>query len=168
MTQPRVLLVVNEHMPSAERLVALKDAAKTLGAELLQLEPGCTADLLTVPVLTEVVASEPPAYRHPHDRFSADQLDAFRVVERLLNAGEVKLVRDRWAHGALRLMPPGNQQPSALTPPLPLPLPDPLLAFVAEPTYRLTRRHVLLASAVGLMVASVAFAALHVLAGVWP
>ncbi|MNP28486.1 hypothetical protein D3C76_1214530 [compost metagenome] len=120
MTQTRLLLVVSEsggitNEARNARRVTYQAVADKIGAELLVTAEGCGAQLLEVPQPASVPAvMEPGQPGVPVMRYSEKTTEAFRVVESLLNQDLVKLVRDRWSHGALRFLSPSVRQPSAL------------------------------------------------------
>lgn len=118
MTKARLLLVVPESSGmTTSRRAEYQAVADKIGAELLITSMGCETQLLEVPLLTEVLpASSDAPFRKLAGgiAYSPEVIGAFRLLEPLLNAGEVKLVYDRWARGELRFMPPHTLQPSAL------------------------------------------------------
>lgn len=124
MTKARLILVVPDdgaitREARTERRALYQAVADKIGAELLVAGFG-TPQLLEVPLLTEAVpaASSAAPFRELAGgiAYSPEVIAAFRLLEPLLNAGDVKLVYDRWAQDSLRFMAPHTTQPSALMP----------------------------------------------------
>lgn len=125
--QAKPLLIVTDERTglsaesSAAREARYREVATSIGAELLLLDGLSRAELVTLPRAVGVEAEAEAGDVVGRDWrgkpvYSEKARAAFRLVERLLDAGEVKLAPDRWVQGALRFQWPGA---SVVVEPLP-------------------------------------------------
>ncbi|MBP5971056.1 hypothetical protein [Pseudomonas iridis] len=162
--QTKPLLIVNDEASANAGGASIREAryrevATSIGAELLLLDGLSRAELITLPraVTAEDEADDVVGRDwRGNPTYSEKARAAFRLVERLVNAGEVKLAPDRWVQGALRFQPPGA---SVVVEPLSVPCT--LQSFAAPERQGLCAPSVVFGVVIGVILTGVVGAVLH-------